>query len=132
MLKYQINYEKRIIPLLMIIVLFLLAACGGTVNDPASEDALPAQAVLEAQSWLANQLNVAIDQVEIVSTEQVEWTDSCLGLGGAAEICAAVMTPGWEANFEVNGQPYEVRIDETGATIRSPQLPLEPPTPENG
>jgi len=112
-------------------MIFLLAACG-TTEAPASEDNLPAQAVLEAQSWLADQLNVTIDQVEIVSTEQVEWTDSCLGLGGAAEICAAVMTPGWEANFEVNGQPYEVRVDDTGATIRSPQLPPEPPTPEDG
>ena len=131
MFKYQVNCEKRLISILAIIMIFLLAACG-TTEAPASEDNLPAQAVLEAQSWLADQLNVTIDQVEIVSTEQVEWTDSCLGLGGAAEICAAVMTPGWEANFEVNGQPYEVRADDTGATIRSPQLPPEPPTPEDG
>jgi hypothetical protein len=131
MFKNQINCKKQFILLLAIIMIFLLAACGAT-EVPTSEDELPAQAVLEAQSWLADQLNVAIEQVEIVSTEQIEWTDSCLGLGGAAEICAAVITPGWEANFEVNGQPYEVRVDETGTTIRSPQLPAEPTSPEDG
>jgi hypothetical protein len=25
----------------------------------------------------------------------MEWPDSCLGLGGADESCAQVMTPGW-------------------------------------
>lgn len=110
-------------------MLLLLTACGGAATTEP-EEGLPAAAVLAAQSWLAEQLNVAVEEVNIVSTEQVEWTDSCLGLGGAAEICAAVMTPGWQANFEVNGQQYEVRVDETGTTIRSPQVSVDPPTLE--
>jgi hypothetical protein len=118
--------HKQLISLLALMMILLLTACGGTAAT--SEDELPTAAVLEAQSWLAEQLNVSIDQVEIISTEQVEWTDSCLGLGGPAEICAAVMTPGWAANFEVNGQPYEVRVDETGVNIRSPQLATDPPS----
>ena len=47
---------------------------------------------------------------------------SCFGLGGPAETCAAVVTPGWLANFEVSGQPYEVRFGETGTIARSPQI----------
>ena len=124
------TYKKGIVYTLVAAALLLLTACGTTATT--EEDPLPPEAVLEAQSWLAEQLNVAVADVEIVSTEQVEWTDSCLGLGGAAEICAAVMTPGWRADFEVNGQPYEVRVDETGATIRSPQVQAEPPTLEDG
>jgi hypothetical protein len=78
--------------------------------------------VLESQSWLANQLGVSVEDVVIVSTEQAEWSDSCLGLGGPAESCLTVVTPGWLANFEVDGESYEVRVDDAGAAIRSPQF----------
>jgi hypothetical protein len=122
--------KKGIVYLLAIISLLLLMACQ-TATPTDTQEGLPPEAVLEAQSWLAEQLNVAVEDVEIVATEQMEWTDSCLGLGGAAEICATVTTPGWQANFDVNGQPYEVRLDETGTTIRSPQVPTEPPALEN-
>jgi hypothetical protein len=79
---------------------------------------LPPQVVLDAQQWLAQQLNVAIEQVQIVEVEQAEWTDSCLGLGGPNESCLQAITPGWRAVFEINGQRYEVRTDETGSAIR--------------
>jgi hypothetical protein len=64
------------------------------------------------------QLNVAVDQVRIVDLEQAEWTDSCLGLGRLNESCLQAITPGWRVVFEVNDVTYEVRTDETGATIR--------------
>lgn len=80
--------------------------------------ALPPQVVLDAQQWLATQLGLATQQVQIVDVEQVQWPDSCLGLGRPNESCAAVVTPGWKAVFSVNGTTYEVRTDETGSTIR--------------
>lgn len=83
---------------------------------------LPPAAVLEAQSWLAEQTGVPVEQVEIDGIEQVEWSDSCLGLGGPAESCLAAITPGWRVLFTVNGEQYEVRTDETGQAIRSPQI----------
>jgi hypothetical protein len=102
-------------------ILVLLAACGTPTNI---EDGgpLPPKAVVEGRSWLAGLLNVAANNIEIVSMEQVEWTDSCLGLGGPAEICAAVITPGWRVYFQVNGQQYEVRLNASGDITRSPQF----------
>lgn len=122
--------RKGIVYLFAAFSILLLMACQ-TATSTDTQEELPPEAVLEAQSWLAEQLNVAVEDVEIVATEQMEWTDSCLGLGGAAEICATVITPGWQANFDVNGQQYEVRLDETGTTIRSPQVATEPPSLEN-
>jgi heat shock protein HslJ len=98
-------------------------------SPPSNTPGLPPQVILEAQQWLATQLSVAAEQVQISDVEQAEWPDSCLGLGRPEESCAAVITPGWRAVFEVNGQTYEVRTDETGSTIRlaSPEgaLPAE-------
>lgn len=126
--RYPIS-KKLLTFALVILASFLLPAC--TAEVPTGDGVgLPADAVLVAQTWLADQLGVTVEEVTIISTEQVEWTDSCLGLGGPAEICAAVITPGWQANFEVNGQSYEVRVDEAGTTIRSPQITQEPPAIE--
>lgn len=94
------------------LVLALAAACAPQEPD------LPPEAVLDAQQWLADQLNTTTAQVEIGEVEQMEWSDACLGLGQANEICAQVITPGWRAVFEVNGELYEVRTDETGNVIR--------------
>ncbi|MBN2118754.1 MAG: META domain-containing protein [Anaerolineales bacterium] len=73
---------------------------------------------MDAQRWLAAHLSVAIEEVQIVELEQAEWTDSCLGVGRSNESCLQVITPGWRVVFEINGQRYEVRTDETGSTIR--------------
>jgi hypothetical protein len=112
--------QKLLVILTSALLALFLAACaaGGT---PVSPDQLPG-AVLEAQNWLAEQLDVAVEQVEVVSFDQMEWTDSCLGLGGPAESCLQAITPGYQVTFRAGGQEYEVRTDETGAAIRSPQV----------
>ncbi|HEX5810063.1 MAG TPA: META domain-containing protein [Anaerolineales bacterium] len=94
-----------------------LPVTGETPTSSGSPD-LPAQAVLDAQQWLAAQLSVAADQVQLVEAEQAEWSDSCLGLGRPEESCLQAVTPGWRAVFEINGQRYEVRTDQTGSVIR--------------
>lgn len=112
------------------IALLLLAACapqqpgmpvtGETAgaSTPTAFPELPAEAVQAAAQWLATQLNSDVDQLKIIEAEQAEWTDSCLGLGKPNESCLRVTTPGWKAVFEVNGQRYEVRTDQTASIIR--------------
>ena len=85
-----------------VFIILVLTACG------AKDDDIP-DAVLQAQSLLAEQLEVPVEEVVVVSMEEVEWTDSCFGLGGPDEICAAVITPGWLIIFDVDGERYEVR-----------------------
>ena len=75
-------------------------------------------AVLEAQRFLSDELDVPVEQVRLVSSEQVVWSDSCLGLGGIAESCLAEGTPGWRNVFKVAGEQYELRTDEDGAEMR--------------
>lgn len=115
------------------VLALLLAACSpgdspvpGTGGEgtapPGGTDSLPPQAVLAAQTWLAGELGVTPDRVEIVDALQQDWADSCLELGQANESCAAVITPGWRITFSVDGDEYEVRTDEAGTVYRSPQL----------
>lgn len=110
---------------LLVGLMVALAACAPlatgvpvTGETPVASPNLPARAVLDAQEWLATQLSVAVEQVQLIEAEQAEWTDSCLGLGQPNESCLQVITPGWRAVFEISGQRYEVRTDQTGSVIR--------------
>ncbi|MBP6016509.1 MAG: hypothetical protein KA586_07295 [Candidatus Promineofilum sp.] len=75
-------------------------------------------ATAAAQEFLVSQLGVALGDVQVVSAEATEFTDSCLGLGQANESCLQAMTPGWLIKVDVNGQAYEVHTDETGQQVR--------------
>lgn len=59
-----------------------------------------------------------MESIQIQSVEKTEWSDSCLGLGGADKSCAQVITPGWLLAFSINGQEYRYRVDETGTVVR--------------
>lgn len=122
--------SRRKIGLFMLGLVLMISACvprapglpvtaeTKTPGIPSASTALPAEAVLNARQWLAMQLNMAVEQVQIIEAEQAEWTDSCLGLGRPDESCLQVITPGWRVVLEVNGQRYEVRTDRTGSVIR--------------
>jgi len=115
--------NRRIFFLLGIAIL-VLAACAPQAGQIPVTDGeqtptvTPPEAVLKAQKWLAAQFNAAAEQVQIIEVEHAEWSDSCLGLGRPDESCALVITPGWRAVLEINGQRYEVRTDESGSVIR--------------
>lgn len=118
-------------------LLFLLAACQSTPADPGTIepttamtpaatpaiDATPpaddATAIIAAaRAHLGGELGIADSDIEVVSADPVEFSDSCLGLGGPAESCLQAITPGWLVMLDVAGQPYELHTDETGEQVR--------------
>jgi len=108
--------------ILVLIVGSMVTACspGALTPEPESgSEVLPPEAVVNARQALADHLGVGVESVTIQDYERAEWSDSCLGLGGPAESCLAVITPGWRVNLLVDDQDaYEVRTDELGDVIR--------------
>jgi hypothetical protein len=88
------------------------------VETAAEEPGAPPPAVAAAQAELARQLGVEPGTIAVVSYAKMAWSDSCLGLGGPAESCAAESTPGWQVMLGVADEVYEVRTDETGQQVR--------------
>ncbi len=108
-----------------------------TVGEPPVEDnsGLPPFAAVKARLALAAELGISQDEVVIVSQEQVEWMDSCLGLGGMAESCALVTVPGWQVELSAKGEAYTAHTDEFGGSIRFEEINQPPdigdtPSPE--
>ena len=73
---------------------------------------------LAAKAALSQKLGISAGEVTFVSAEPVEWSDSCLGLGGPAELCALMMTPGHNVILNAQGTDYEVHTDESGSVVR--------------
>ena len=124
------DYKRLMV--LFVLLLGLLVACnpaatepgaGETVATPAAGETPEASgasdaAVGAAIAYVANELGVPQAEVTLISAEATEFTDSCFGLGGAAESCLQAITPGYIVRLSAYGQEYEARTDEGGAAVR--------------
>lgn len=72
----------------------------------------------QARAAAASALSKSIISVAIVSAEQEEWPDACLGLPEPLEVCAQVITPGHRVVLQAEDQQVTYRTDETGARVR--------------
>lgn len=83
---------------------------------PMPDETLPA--VVAARQDLAARLEQAPEGIQVVSVTPVEWPDACLGAGGQDEVCAEVITPGYEVVLQLSETQYTYRTDQTGASVR--------------
>jgi hypothetical protein len=129
---------------LLLILVLALAACqpiqaGGDVpaESPQTPTPVPADApaagiaeadlpgaALNVRQAMAQQLGVNPTDIVVLEAEAVDWSDSCLGAGGPAEMCAQVITPGYRIVLEVNGEQYLVHTDADGNNYRLVDAPL--------
>lgn len=75
-------------------------------------------AVRAVQVELSQDIGRTKNEVKVVSVEEEEWSDSCLGLGTAAEICAAVITPGFKIVYSYDDEVYVFRTNTSGTVVR--------------
>lgn len=99
----------------------VLSACAPAQALPANPTISPSElapAVQAAINQLSSATGVSVQDIQVLSTEQVDWPDACLGLPKTGESCAQVVTPGLRVNLQVNGQKYEFRTDKEGNIVR--------------
>lgn len=75
-----------------------------------------------ARTALATRLNIDSSKILILEAIETDWSDSCLGLGGPAESCAAVISPGYNILMQANGKEYRYRTNETGTIVKAENL----------
>jgi hypothetical protein len=90
---------------------------GEPINVPNNTEGTPT-AVTAAVNHLSLALNIAADDIEVVSFGRDEWPNGCLGLGEADEACTEALVPGWQILLNIADQQYEVRTNETGNLVR--------------
>jgi len=110
---------KKMLSIGILAALFLSACASLTRpgDTPAPTDIAP-QAALAAEKALSESLGVPKDEIDLVSYEQEDWPDACLGLGGEDEMCAQVITPGWRIVLRADEREYVFRTDQSGDVVR--------------
>lgn len=101
---------------LTIILAVILAGCGspGVVPSPTP----PPEPVQDAVSTFSAETGTSMDAISIISFDQTEWPNACLGLAEEGEMCAQVITEGWQIMVNAGGQEYEIRADMQASIVR--------------
>ncbi len=124
--------------------IWLLSACApqpdpGLVSSPSTTGMAAPSAISPAVSpspagealalLAARTLDVAVDKIEIVSFAPADFPDSCLGLAGADEMCAQVLTPGIRAVLRIGDEEIAVRADAGYSHLRRELAAIQTPAP---
>ncbi|MEE9285317.1 MAG: hypothetical protein V3V35_06270 [Dehalococcoidia bacterium] len=92
-----------------------VGASGTVLTATPGEERPPEVAASED---LARRLKTSVDEIELVSVEPMEWPDACLGLGEENEVCAEVITAGFEVVLKVGDSQFTYHTNETGTHAR--------------
>lgn len=95
------------------------AAPGKLVTRPTAEEWKNApEAALSAAADLMQRLKIDIDTIKLVSAQEIDWPDACLGIQQPDVMCAQVLTTGYKVILEANGKQYEYHTNKSGSTVR--------------
>jgi hypothetical protein len=108
----------RSLALMAMLLILILAACGPAAAPTPTAPTEAPEAVDAAKEALSQELGIAVDDIETVSYESTEWPNACLGLEQAGEMCAQVVTPGYEITLRAQGEEYVYRTDTAGDIVR--------------
>lgn len=104
---------------------------GETISSPTPQPGEFPPAAQAARSALAELLGLDSAAVAVLAVQPGQWPDSCLGLGGPAEICAQQIIDGYLVELQAAGALFTYRTDLDGANLRMvfpPAADAQPPT----
>ena len=104
----------------LVMVALLSTACSAfqpaAQASPVATEQIPAvQSALEEASI---ELGVPQAQLTVTSVKATDWPDACLGLAGPQEVCAQVVTHGYQIILSNQGKQIEIHTDSTGQSVR--------------
>lgn len=94
------------------------------LDTGSSEPGTSEAALTAATEFLAQQLGVGPEAVDVLSVEAVDWPDGCLGVAASGQMCTEAITPGFQIVLDAGGQTYEFHTDEAGGVVYSAIAPL--------
>lgn len=77
--------------------------------------------VRHAIAQLASETGTAEDQIEMVSAERTDWSDSSLGCAEPGRAYLTVITPGYRVILKVRDKQYEYHTNDGTMAIRCPK-----------
>ena len=104
-----------------VLIVLLLLILTMTARGPGQPDAgvdLPSGVETAVKGMLSSMIGVPVEEIDVAAAQEKEWSDACLGLEQQDEMCAQVVTPGWEVTLRAQEQNYVFHSDGDGAVVR--------------
>jgi hypothetical protein len=86
---------------------------------PQNAPIFPPTAAWEAQKALSKSLGIGVERTTITMIANARWSDGCLGLASANELCSQNVVTGYRVVLRANGRLYEYHTDSTGSLLRA-------------
>jgi len=93
-------------------------------TEPSPEPAPIGPAEEGVVKQLAANLDLQESDITVVSSEEIEFGDACLGITMEGVMCAQVITPGRIIVLEANGLQYEYHTSQNGSRVQPATLAL--------
>jgi hypothetical protein len=100
----------------LLLVVVIVRAC--TPDQPSPGVVLPGGVETAVKETLSSRTGVPVAEIDLVAAEEREWPNACLGLAEPDEMCAEVVTSGWEVRARAEGQTYVCRTNADGSQVR--------------
>ncbi|MGG6296950.1 hypothetical protein ACQ4M4_21350 [Leptolyngbya sp. AN02str] len=103
------------------------SATGSPTASPsaiaAPNSTIPPEVMATIQQQTASELGVPADALTLASANERQWSDACLGVAQANEMCAQMITPGYEITFDSPDGRVVVHTDRSGRSLRIADKP---------
>lgn len=86
-------------------------------SEPAQTE-LPEEVRETVLGAIAADQSLSPASLTIQDARPKSWPDACLGLDNADQVCAQMITPGWEVTVTDGQDVWTYRTDETGEQVR--------------
>ena len=84
----------------------------GTRPHPPNQ--LPATVAAAIRRELSRSTGIAADKLKVTESSRQSWSDTCLGLGKADEICGQMIVEGWRVVVSDGRQTWVYRTNDRG------------------
>ncbi|MEG4573162.1 hypothetical protein QUA56_10765 [Microcoleus sp. N3A4] len=88
----------------------------GTRQNPPNQ--LPATVAAAVRRELSRQTGIAADKLKVTESSRQSWSNTCLGLAKADEICGQMIVEGWRVVVSDGSQTWVYRTNARGNVLR--------------
>lgn len=90
----------------------------GLILSAPIDTSLPPAVALARLSLVGRLGMTDAKSIAILTADETDWSDGCLGLTAPNEFCTQVITPGYRVVMQTGEHTYIYRTNETGSSIR--------------
>lgn len=87
-------------------------------STQSKPDVLPQAIASAVRSDLAKRLKLSLAQIKIKKSSRQTWSDGCLGIASANEMCTQALVEGWKVVLSQGSKTWIYRTDSSGRLLR--------------